>query len=685
MAENPTLGKYEILRPLGEGATAVVYLARDSSLGREVALKVLKPHLASDPEMFKYFLREAQTAAALHHPHIAPIYDMGESGGRFFIAMHRVEGRSLNTILREDGPLAVNTALEMAADVASALDYAHRRGFLHRDVKPANILREQDGDFLLTDFGLARALTVSGLTSTNAAVPGTLAYIAPEVWNQQPLTPAVDQYALACVLYEAIDGQTLFQGELAALVAGHVLHGAALRPSFTGRVTPGFAQALLRALERDPAARYPTCAEFVQALRASLPAPEPQRTATPAPPIEHPAPQESDEQAPPIEHLAPQPTVETAPVLEQPDQQQAPQPEGAYPAAVVVPAAPEEGVELPRQQDQAIPDWLISVNSAPSTAARSSLLPVIAAVAVLLVVLGAWYGYRQWSDARAAAEEDGGDGGEEAEVIELPADEDLAYLTDRDGEIVLYTMHIDGSDKIWRASTHEAVSRPAYRPDGTAIAFTAQPDGISNLYGLELENSDLIPLTTFSDSDALLHSPFFFSDALGFFVYWSDSATTQIKSVDSNGIHELLEYGTYLGDPAFSEAAGQMAIVVGEDDEREIYTCGWDCDPVNRTNNPSADIQPAWSSDGSQIVFSSNRNGSYDLFRMNPDGSEVIQITADDDGDELMPAWSTWGNWIAFVARHGDENSIVLIDRDGSNPRVLLEETANIWWPVWKP
>jgi len=224
-----TLGKYELISLLGSGATADVYRARDEVLRREVALKVLKPSLVVDAAAFERFIHEARSAAGLFHSNIATVLDMGDAEGRYFIAMRFYPGQSLDKLLKENGPLSWQDTLKMAEQIGAALDYAHGQGFLHRDVKPSNILRTPEGDFILTDFGLTRAMMSTGLTSHTGAVLGTPSYIPPEIWEGKPATPAADQYALACVVYEALTGQVLFSGETPPVImTRHVLKGAEL-------------------------------------------------------------------------------------------------------------------------------------------------------------------------------------------------------------------------------------------------------------------------------------------------------------------------------------------------------------------------------------------------------------------------------------------------------------------------
>jgi eukaryotic-like serine/threonine-protein kinase len=264
------LGKYQIYEKLGEGATAEVFHAHDTVLGRDVALKILKPALVPDTSAFGRFILEAQAAAKLFHNHIATVLDMGEAEGRYFIAMRYVPGRSLDKILKDDGPLPWDDVGRMAQQIGAALDYAHGEGFLHRDVKPSNIIRDASGDFWLTDFGLTRAMMSTGLTSHTGAVLGTPAYIAPEIWNGEEADPATDQYALACVVYEMVTGEVLFSGETPpAIMTAHVLHGFEFNTAFHQKAPEGVDTVLTRALSKNSAERFGDMSAFLNALESN--------------------------------------------------------------------------------------------------------------------------------------------------------------------------------------------------------------------------------------------------------------------------------------------------------------------------------------------------------------------------------------------------------------------------------
>lgn len=200
------LGKYELLERIGQGGYGIVYKAQDVVLNVVRAVKVLHPALMAATEFVARFRQEAQMAAGLEHPHIVPVYDLGEDQGSFYLAMKYMPGASLKDRIAQNGRLPFADALEITRQIASTLDFAHGRALIHRDVKPGNILFDANGSARLADFGFAKALFVSGSASLSVSggMVGTPAYIAPEVWSGRGATPASDLYSLACIFYEMI-------------------------------------------------------------------------------------------------------------------------------------------------------------------------------------------------------------------------------------------------------------------------------------------------------------------------------------------------------------------------------------------------------------------------------------------------------------------------------------------------
>ncbi len=200
---------YRVEELVGRGGMGVVYRATDLSLDRPVALKLVAPELAEDERFRERFLREPRLAASLDHPHVIPIYEAGEHDGQLYLAMRFVEGSDLRTILEREGKLPPERTLALLADVADALDAAHRRALVHRDVKPANVLLDEDGHAYLTDFGITKQL--GGDSTDTGRVVGTLDYLAPEQIRGDPVDGRADVYALGCVLYECLAGAPPFR------------------------------------------------------------------------------------------------------------------------------------------------------------------------------------------------------------------------------------------------------------------------------------------------------------------------------------------------------------------------------------------------------------------------------------------------------------------------------------------
>jgi len=225
--EPETLGRYEILQGLGHGGFGTVYKAWDPVLEIEIALKVLDPHLASrDPTLVQGSLREARVAVGLHHPHIVRIYDVGEAEDTFHIAMHYLPGPSLADVTGREVPMSVARTMELLHPVAEALDYAHARDLVHRDVKPANIIFDEEGRFVLVDFGLVRATEGTSYVSLSGRVVGTVQCAAPEqlsALRAEEEGPATDVHALGIVAYQMLTRQVPFDGDTTAVI-GSRLH-----------------------------------------------------------------------------------------------------------------------------------------------------------------------------------------------------------------------------------------------------------------------------------------------------------------------------------------------------------------------------------------------------------------------------------------------------------------------------
>ncbi|MFN2108516.1 MAG: serine/threonine-protein kinase, partial [Anaerolineae bacterium] len=272
MAETHRIGKYEILEELGRGGFATVYKARDTDLGRTVALKVLHAHWAGEQDFAVRFHNEARAAANLRHPNIVTVYEAGEAAGQLFIAMEYLPGRTLRDLLEVEGALSLEQALPILEQVADALDYAHAQGIVHRDVKPANIMVETTARgprAVLTDFGLVKALESSAALTSQGTLLGSPEYMAPEQADPDRVAeigPATDRYALGIVAYQMLAGRVPFLGNTPGTLNAHLNLEPPNPRRFVADLPPDVTTALLTMLAKAPADRFPTALAFVEQL-----------------------------------------------------------------------------------------------------------------------------------------------------------------------------------------------------------------------------------------------------------------------------------------------------------------------------------------------------------------------------------------------------------------------------------
>jgi eukaryotic-like serine/threonine-protein kinase len=260
--------RYQIIAHLGTGGMAEVYCARDLQLGRKVALKVLHERFAADEEFVERFRREATAAAGLQHQHVVSVYDRGEWEGTSYIAMEYVPGRTLKELVQEERPLEPQRAVDLAVQVLRAARFAHRRGVIHRDFKPHNVIVDDEDRAKVTDFGIARA-GASDMTQTGS-IMGTAQYLSPEQAQGHAVTARSDLYSIGIVLYELLTGRVPFEAEAAVTIALKQVSEAPVPPSaINPAVTPELEAVVLRALEKDPASRFADADEFIAALEAA--------------------------------------------------------------------------------------------------------------------------------------------------------------------------------------------------------------------------------------------------------------------------------------------------------------------------------------------------------------------------------------------------------------------------------
>src|SRR5213596_3225521 len=276
-------GRYRIIRKLGAGGMANVYLAEDQELGRRVAIKILDDRHAADDSFIERFRREAKNAAGLSHPNIVSIYDRGEAEGTYYIAMEYLSGRSLKELIVSRGPTPIKIAVDYTRQTLAALSFAHRNGIVHRDIKPHNVVVDSDGRVKVTDFGIARS-GASQMTEAGSII-GTAQYLSPEQARGAPVDPRSDLYSIGIVLYELLTGTLPFTGDTPVEIAMKHLSTVPEAPSARRPEVPRDLDLIVtRALAKDPRDRYQSAeemeADLERILRGAAVSPETAESAT---------------------------------------------------------------------------------------------------------------------------------------------------------------------------------------------------------------------------------------------------------------------------------------------------------------------------------------------------------------------------------------------------------------------
>jgi beta-lactam-binding protein with PASTA domain/predicted Ser/Thr protein kinase len=262
-------GRYRILRKIGSGGMADVYCAEDTQLGRQVALKLLYPRFAEDEQFVERFRREASSAAGLQHPNVVQVFDRGEWDGTYYIAMEFLPGRNLKQVVREHGPLDPALAADLVIQILKAARFAHRRGIVHRDIKPHNVIVDDEGRAKVTDFGIARA-GASDMTETGS-IMGTAQYLSPEQAQGLPVDARSDLYSIGVVLYELLTGRPPFDAESPVTIALKQVSEEPVPPrELNPAVPPALEAVTLRALRKDPAERFQDADGMIAALESAL-------------------------------------------------------------------------------------------------------------------------------------------------------------------------------------------------------------------------------------------------------------------------------------------------------------------------------------------------------------------------------------------------------------------------------
>ncbi|MBI5291497.1 MAG: serine/threonine protein kinase [Chloroflexi bacterium] len=354
MSEESLLSqRYKIISQIGAGGMAIVLKAQDLSLGRTVAVKVLRESYTGDTELLHRFLQEARAAANLTHPSIVTVHDFGEDAGRYFMVMEYIEGPNLKTLIRDGGPFTLDRALDYATQICAAVGYAHRAGVAHCDLKPQNILVASDGRLKVTDFGIARVLAAIKPGEKNDVVWGSPQYFSPEQAAGEAPTPASDVYAIGIMLFEMLTNRLPFQSDNPQTLAlMHLREDPPPLSMYNAAIPDAMERIVSKVLAKEPSARYRTADQLGHILQSyrerggDITAGRPAAASRPAAPV-----------------AASAPTV-AAPALTQPRSRPAPEP------------APEEAYYGEEEDIETGFDWLALVLGAVALVAVLGLIPL---------------------------------------------------------------------------------------------------------------------------------------------------------------------------------------------------------------------------------------------------------------------------------------------------------------------
>lgn len=666
----------QIVGLLGRGGMAVVYKAFQPRLGRYVALKLLPPHLAGDPQFVERFRREAMASARLRHPNIIQVFDAGQDSGYHYIVMELCEGGTLADRLKRGTMTMAEVALLLNA-VASAMDHAHQQGIVHRDIKPSNILFTREGQPVITDFGIARILQTSSLSSTRAFL-GTPEYVSPEQVEGRTVSARSDIYSLGIVLYQMLTGRPPFQGETPTAVLYAHVHKApppmrAVNPS----ISVGVENVVLRALAKNPSDRFATAGEMANALRAAAAGYAVPRHISRPPATQSPA------RGTLWMLLIAVPAVLLLGViaLAQGGSRQT--------AADLTPTA--AGAPLPMRDAAAgtstpLPALKAAPTLAPVAAATSTLAPratVTAVSATATATTAPPTATPLWPSPTSVPPT----AAPRPPVASRPTAGRIAFTeyygtAARDpGKYDIWIANVDGSE---RRKLVASGSEPGFSPDGRRLAlyswneggvFVINPDG-SGLMRVSPDGNDAWPT-------------------------WSPDQTRIAYTTVRGGcwLYEIIQGNCFPKFEIYSipvGSRGETNIIDGEQpswgpDGRIIYKgcIGSNCglmivDPNNkskvRISTHANDSNPIWSYATNQIVFASDRSGNWDIWICNPDGSNARQLTTA-RGNDGTPTWAVDGQWIYFRSDRDGEWAIWAMRADGSNQvKLFPSRVSDRWW-----
>ena len=717
------IGRYQIESVLGRGRGAAVYRAFDPVVNRRVAIKVLDPSVAKNRQLVEDFLRDTGTLAGMRHPHILPIYEVAEHAGTAYFVRLLTDGGTLSARLREVGRLTVGEAAALLRPVASALDYAHRQGILHRNLRPTNILLTAESHVYVTDFSLPGKENQASAATTVVNATSAPEYISPEQARGAALDARSDIYVLGVILYEALVGQPPFRAERPdesprAVMARHLQE----EPVPPSRDNPAIGQTvdavLLRALAKEPERRFPTAAALFYALgeaeeqgrsarrrqgavaptRAARGAPPVVPMAIPAPASVGASPADAD-----LDMLLATLTEFDAPV----DQASAYPganvlaPVSPQPQAVVAPPAPAEQPAAP----SVAPRTTTPPPGPTATAPKRSPLPLIggvgAGLVVLLVVVLVALSRGKQPEQVAVSE---------------PAPLASASAAVAAAALPQPTVQTAAAQPTASVAVAPSAATAPTAPTAPAAAPIAQPTGLVRreaiVYAEQREGTKQASIVAvgpdgkgqrkLAELPGNAWGPRIAGDGRSIVFSLGSGATpdqTFVGGTTGKGQHDLYLANLDGSAPqrlttttawnvgwSWSPDGKTLAFTSNRDGNWELYLLTFPSREVKRlTTNAFEDAWPNWTPDGKQLVFMSARDGYPQLYRMNADGSNVTRLITSESADSV-PVLSPDGKKIAYIAQTVGSNDadIFVANFDGSNA-TRITSTGDNYQPTWSP
>jgi Tol biopolymer transport system component/tRNA A-37 threonylcarbamoyl transferase component Bud32 len=695
-----TLGNYHIVEEIGVGGMASVYKAYDPATERYVAIKILPKYYSQDPTLRERFRREAKAIANLEHPFILPLFGYGEEDGTAYLAMRYMEtGTLADRIERESLPLA--EVARILEQIAGALDYAHRNGVVHRDVKPSNVLLDNDGNAYLTDFGIAKMVEgVSRLTGSGMAL-GTPQYMAPEQCVGEDSTPASDIYSLGIVLYQMLTGRLPFDAETPIAVVYKQINDPL--PPLPVELGQAVEEVVLAATAKRPDQRFETATALAGAFKQAIMGAAP-----------------SEGTADDTQPASVWRTLEMETAREEPrrtrrrirlwrggDQRLAYISLGMLTALTIVIVValikldiipgPEEfrGLAL-FPTNTPTPSPVPTATPTPTLTPTATLTPTPTLTPTLAPPSGrlAFVSDRTGKGDIYIMGVDGSglfnltdDPAEDKHPSWAPGGGRVAFVSDRNGQPDVYVAFADGSSVIRITNDRAGEENPIWSPDGSLIAYQSGHDGNWDIFVTDPLGSAVAQITHDpAAAQALAWSPD--SQRLVFASSRSGNADIFVVNIDGRDPRPLTSHAAPDNEPAWSPLDGtRIAFTSWRNANADIYVVNANGgDPVRLTTDPSDDRFPLWSPDGSKIAFVSERDGNQDIYVMNADSSNLVRLT-DDPANDFGLVWSPSSQYVAFMSFRDGNSEIYLVPADGSSPpqRLTTSDISFDGAMVWTP